>query len=188
MAIEVSAKVVPGGYKLIDAAGEELHGEYPPGLIVSLNVKRPVNPKFRRKWFALLQLVFPHQDSWPTFILFRKAVQRACGFCEIVNGQIFDTSIAFHKMDDDDFAILFEKTLCLIETKIIPNVDRKDIIEQYQSILAGYDDEPIYYYHHPESNTVFTDTKPLEEICTDGLVETITKTQFKELRKKYGEN
>lgn len=138
MAVELTMKRTLSGFAPIDAAGEEALAEYAIGDMVKVTARKGRHPVYHRKWFALLQAVYPHQDAWPTFEMFRKAVQRACGYFEEINGQTFDVSIAFSKMDQNEFEGLFERTLVLIETRILPGVDRADVEARYREILAGY--------------------------------------------------
>ena len=46
------------------------------------SIRLPRNVKHHRKWFALLQAVYPHQKMWPTFNKFREKVQEALGLGE----------------------------------------------------------------------------------------------------------
>ena len=140
MAIDIDVRVVPGGFQLVNAGGEDAHSELPMGSVHRAKVYKPRNIKFHRKWFALLQVLYPHQDSWPTFDMFRRAVQRACNYCEVVNGQVFDVSIKFHKMDNKEFEGLFERTLVLAETRIIPGINRQDVLDRWNEVMAGYSD------------------------------------------------
>ena len=140
MAIEVDIRIRPGGFDLVNAAGEEAHAELPMNSVQRAKVYKPRNIKFHRKWFALLQVLFPNQEAWPTFELFRRAIQRACGYCEVVNSQVFDVSIKFSKMDETEFRELFERTLVLAETRIIPGINRQDVLDRWSEVMAGYGD------------------------------------------------
>ena len=126
------------GLSPLSAVDEEALSEYDVGSVLKVTARKGRHPVYHRKWFALLQSVYPHQDKWPTFELFRMAVQRACGFFQEINGQVFDVSIKFSKMDQDEFEQLFERTLVLIETRILPGVNREDVEQRYREILAGY--------------------------------------------------
>ena len=138
MSVELVMKRTLSGLAPVDRIGEEALSEYAIGEEVKAAVRKGRHPVFSRKWFALLQVVYPHQDAWPTFELFRKAVQRACGYFEEVNGQTFDVSVSFAKMDQKEFEDLFERTLVLIETRIIPGIDRAEVEREYRNVLAGY--------------------------------------------------
>ena len=154
MAAGLSMRRTPRGFVVVDAGGEEELATITVGTVCEIEAKLPVNAKFRRKWFALLRVAYPHQENWPTFDLFRRAVQRALGFAEIVNGQVFDVSLAWTSMDDGDFRELFERTIALMETRIIPGIDRADVEAEYRKILAGYNDEnpPQGPYRHEYRN------------------------------------
>lgn len=207
------------GFVVVDAAGEQELDRIPLGRVCQVKASEPVNAKFRRKWFALLQVVFPHQDNWPTFDIFRRAVQRAVGLAEVINGQVFDVSIAWHKMDDSDFRDLYERTIKLIEERIIPGIARADVEEEYRKILAGYNEEnppqgpykheyrnpdcqncptkrtspcefcwtdpaKHWFYHHPESDSLFAEKEPPEKVNTDGLVNELTFEEYEQAKEK----
>ena len=137
MAVELQMKRTLAGLAPIDAMGEEMLDPYPVGCIVKVTARKGRNNKHHDKFFALLSAIYPHQDTWPTFDTFRHAVQRACGFFTEQNGQIFDVSIAFHNMDQDEFQKLYDKALHLIQTKIIPGIDRADVETRVNEILQG---------------------------------------------------
>ncbi len=138
MASELYMRRTLKGFICVDAAGEELISDYPVGEVVKCTIRKPRNAKFHRKWMALVQVVFAQQDYYPTFDLFRRAIQRSCGFVEIINGREFDISISWTKMDDKSFEILFEKTLVIIENHILPGINRDEVTEKYLEILKGY--------------------------------------------------
>lgn len=142
MSVELTMRRTLSGLAPIDRIGEEALTEYAIGEELKVRARKGRHTVFSRKWFALLKVVYPHQDAWPTFDLFRRAVQRACGYFEEVNGQTFDVSISFVKMDQKEFEDLFERTLVLIETRIIPGIDRAEVEREYREVLAGYKGYP----------------------------------------------
>lgn len=137
MAIELTMRRTLGGLRPTDAMGEEALNEYPIGADLKIKATKGRHPVHHRKFMALLHAVYEHQDTWPTFDLFRRAVQRACGFSEVVNDQVFDVSIAWSKMDQAEFEELYKKAVHLIQTRIIPGVDSADLQRQVDEILAG---------------------------------------------------
>lgn len=144
MAIEILLKRQMGALRPIDAMSEEQLLDLPQNVVLKAKITRPRNVVFHNKFFALLTVLFPHQDYYPTLTKFRKAVQIALGFCEetvLPSGKIMveADSIAFHKMDDDDFEALMKRFFELAETRILPGINRADIEREWQEIMKGYD-------------------------------------------------
>ena len=109
--------------------------------------RMPRNVKHHKKWFALLQAVYPHQSMWPTFKKFREKVQEALGLGEYhTDGRgerYFEAeSISFSKMDQTEFSDFYERGVELILTRILPNVGRDDLDRQVHDILAGRNANP----------------------------------------------
>ena len=54
------------GFKAADEAAIEAMRKLAQGEVVRVELRRPRNPQFHRKFFALLQLVRDATDQWPT--------------------------------------------------------------------------------------------------------------------------
>lgn len=108
------------------------------GEMYTVEVKKPRNVKFHRKFFALINMVFENQEVYDDIEKFRKDLTIAAGFYEehvTFDGEIKQTakSIAFHKMDDIEFSELYSK---FIDTVIkIMGWDGQDIEENIQYFL-----------------------------------------------------
>lgn len=111
----------------------------PRNAILHTTVRVPVNGAFRRKWFALLRLVFDwhHELSAgveykgilvrPDFETFRKDVTILAGYYDTVlhlNGRVTLTarSIAWASMDDAEFSALYEATINVLTERILPRL------------------------------------------------------------------
>ena len=108
------------------------------------------NPKFHRKYFALLNVGF---DNWkpgeintkygvPTknFERFRKDVAILCGFYEIVVRLDGTTrpealSISFARMEEEEFQDLYSKTIDIFLDKIY---DKKMTAEELDNVVNQY--------------------------------------------------
>ena len=95
-----------------------------------------------RLFFALMNVVFPHQDLYPTVDKLRKAVLCAIGFCEIINlpdGReiLAADSISFAKMQEPDFVNVLDRSIKLIYERILPGVPSDELIKQVNEILEG---------------------------------------------------
>ena len=107
---------------------------------VKVKITEPRNWLLTRKWFALLHVVFPHQDTWPTFESFRKAITVALGFGQVITAKNGDKymeadSVAIDKMDEDTFQALYKRTELLILEKILPGVNREDLDREVEEFM-----------------------------------------------------
>lgn len=114
-----------------------------PGEFFTLTVKKHRNPKFHRKYFALLNFLFDHWEPEQgrrrltykgapiakSFDAFREQVAILSGFYE----QTFDLqgrmrltakSISFDKMEEDEFERLYKATIEVGMNHILPRTYR----------------------------------------------------------------
>ena len=91
-------------------------------------LKRVRNPKFHRKYFALINLAFQNQDQYINQNHFRKIVQMKAGYFEAVTtdkGIVYiPDSISYESMDETAFSDLYEKVW-----QVIYDTYRHDRIE-----------------------------------------------------------
>lgn len=142
MADAFFARRVLGSLKPIDAMGEEAIGGIKAGEVVRVEVTRPRNVKHHRKFFALLNVIYPHQTTYPTPEQFRAAITVALGFGEsikLLGGRtiIVPGSISFSKMDQAEFDKFYDRAVELIATKVLPGIDRADVDREVNDILEG---------------------------------------------------
>ncbi|WP_370372947.1 DUF1367 family protein [Henriciella pelagia] len=143
MAIEVWIKRTKLGTIMpANSQSEQELSKLPVGEWHLAVIRKPRNVKHHRKWMALLQVCFPHQDMWPTFDSFRKAIQVVLGHGEVIEAKdgrkyIEAASISFAKMDQDEFEQFYERGVKLVLEKILPGVDRADLDAQVHEILEG---------------------------------------------------
>jgi hypothetical protein len=142
MALTFFARRHLNALRPIDALGEEALADVKAGEVVEVTVKRKRRIAHHNKFFALLNAVFKHQKQYPTMKGFRAAVTVALGYGETVklpNGRtiIVPDSIAFSKMDQTEFEQFYERALELIETKILPGIDREDVRREVDDIIMG---------------------------------------------------
>lgn len=82
-------------------------------------IKRIRNPKFHRKYFKLLQLVFENQDKYSDFEHFRQIMQMKAGYFDCVvtdKGEVYlPRSIAYDAMDETQFSELYEKVAVVLQ-------------------------------------------------------------------------
>lgn len=134
-----------GALRPIDPASAEALERIPANQDVRVEITRPRNLKHHRKFFALLNAIFPHQTVYPTHKSFRAAMTVALGFGEtykLGDGRtiIIPGSIAFDKMDQAEFEQFYDRAIELIVTRILPGVGRADLNREVADILIGYGD------------------------------------------------
>ena len=111
--------------------------------IVTASIRRPRNPRHHALLFALLQLVFEHQQTYATIEQLLGALKLSIGLFDTeltLDGlpYVVARSISFASMDQTSFAIVYDKMLDVILTKIIPNTNRRDLELRVHDILDGY--------------------------------------------------
>jgi hypothetical protein len=142
MAQTVFLKRTLGGLAPSNKASEEALGRYPLGAEVKAEITQPRNLRHHRKMYALLQAIFPHQTTYPTMQVFEGAVKCAVGFGDtftLPDGRIVLSpgSWAFANLDQAGFEEVYERVVALIETRILPGIDRDDVNREVAEILAG---------------------------------------------------
>lgn len=130
------------GLRPTDALGGEALERVPLNEDVRVEITRPRRLGHHRKFFALLNAVFPHQTTYGSLNLFRAAIEVSLGFGESVKlpgGRtiIIPKSIGFSSMDQTEFDTLFDKAVELIVTRIIPGLDSDDLRKEVDDIILG---------------------------------------------------
>ena len=122
-----------------------------PGDLINVDVSFPRNPKFHRKFFALLQVGF---EAWePAFEVrvggepvgknferFRKDVTILAGFYEpafSLDGtlELEAKSIAFANMDDAEFEKVYSAVANVLLSKVLRNYTREDLDNHVNRIM-----------------------------------------------------
>lgn len=111
--------------------------------VVTASVRRSRNPRHHKKLFALLNVVFPHQNQFANIQDLLAALKVATGYFEqgkTIDGlpYIVPKSISFASLDQTGFEQVYEKFLDIIVNKILPAVNRDELADQVNQILAGY--------------------------------------------------
>ena len=133
---EVMCRRVPGGLAPESDAEAEKLRRIKNGASVRVKVAQEINPRFRRKWWALAQYAFEvwsdtmpdaeykGQEVQPNFERFRKDLTILAGHFHpvwAVNGdlRVEADSLAFGSMDEQTFERLYSATINAILTKIL---------------------------------------------------------------------
>lgn len=100
----------------VDAEGEAVFQQWALNTVVKVAVTRPRNIAFHRKFFALLNVGFEHQEAFGNFESYRKAIIIDSGYFKafrLLDGSMhFEAqSIAFAKMTEDDFSKMYKNAI-----------------------------------------------------------------------------
>lgn len=125
-----------------DPMSAQALADLPAGVTVKAVITQPRNLDHHRKWWALLQAVFPHQSTYATLDSFHAAIKVALGYGETVklpDGRmiVIPGSISFARMDQAAFEQFYDRAVDLILTRILPGLDRADLEQEVLDILAG---------------------------------------------------
>jgi hypothetical protein len=147
MARFLAAKTI-GGFRPIDDAGEELLRKIKRGEVVMIEVKRPRNVLFHRKYWALVNIVHENldHDRYPTPDAFHQALKICAGLrteIHLPEGQVgyIPGSIAFHKMDADSFSAFFDRVCNLVARHFLPGVDEDALRAEVEEMIGVRESE-----------------------------------------------
>ena len=88
------------------------------GETYQVEVKRPRNYQFHKKFFALLNIGWENTDVEMPFDTYRRLVTMRAGFYKVYHtpkGELYEPeSIAFSNMDNDTFSEVYERVLSII--------------------------------------------------------------------------
>ena len=104
-----------------------------PGADVEVDIRRPRNIKFHRKWMALAKVVFDNQEKYQDFEEFRKELTMLSGWWKEhhhASGKIsyVAKSISFTNMEQEDFDKMFDKSIDVAIKIFIPGTDKGELI------------------------------------------------------------
>jgi len=110
--------------------------------MVTAEIRRQRNPRHHAKLFALLQVVFENQSTFPTVEDLLCAIKLATGLFDTrvtVDGDRYQVpkSISFAAMDQTRFEQWYERAVEVILTRIIPNANRSQLEARVHEILEG---------------------------------------------------
>lgn len=142
MATEVYLKRRMGALYPTNRGDEEALMSLPEGVTVKAVITQPRNVKHHRKFMALLNAVYPHQEAYATFESFHAAIKVALGYGDTValpDGRVIIVpgSISFAKMDQQSFEQFYQRAMDLICSKVIPGLGRPELQQQVNEILEG---------------------------------------------------
>ena len=140
-----------GNVYVLDSGDDD--SDIKQGEIVSAEIKRPRNYRFHKKYFALLNYAFgvwepgcleyKGKPVGKSFDRFREDITILAGYytlTENIKGEVRAEadSISFGKMEDDEFASLYSKTIDVLLKHIFKNYTREDVDKVVDNII-GFD-------------------------------------------------
>lgn len=142
MATEVYLRRKMGALYPVSRGDEEALMALPEGVTVKASITQPRNVQHHRKFMALLNVVFPHQETYATFDSFHAAIKVALGYGDTVvlpdeRVIIVPKSISFAKMDQKAFEQFYQRAVDLICNKVIPGLGKPELQQQVNEILEG---------------------------------------------------
>lgn len=143
MAVEIRVRRVLNRLVPVDKLAEDDMMQLDADTTYDCKVWKKRNSDHHRKYFALVNAIFPHQSAWPTTKALHDQLKMAVGFSyearDMATGEIrtYPDSIAFDRIDQQEFEQVYERIVEVILTRIIPGVGRRDLEAQVMDILAG---------------------------------------------------
>lgn len=113
------------------------------GSEVTCQIRQPRNPKFHRKFFSLLQLVFDNQERYKDFEQFRDEIVMRAGYFEEhkhLTGKVSyrAKSLAYDSMDDIEFSQLYDACCEVIIQYFWNDITQAEIDEAVMDYMQEY--------------------------------------------------
>ena len=126
----------------IDDVGEAAMRNLAQGEIISVEVKRPRNVQFHRKFFAMLSIILENQDYYKSIDDLLCVCKIRVGHCHAIEtklGQVLiPDSISFASMDDVAFAAFYERACAWVATEVVPGLKRADLDQEVEAQLLEF--------------------------------------------------
>ena len=97
---------------------------------VMCNITKPRNLKFHRLFFAMIHATFEMQDEYETHEQWRAVVTAGAGYCDFIESKenqlvAVPKSIAFGRMDETQFAKLYQDVLTFICARYVDDTPER---------------------------------------------------------------
>ncbi len=149
--MEIGLIKIPGGFSPADERAQEYFNKKKLGQYFLANIKEPRNPKFHRKFFALLNYAFDcwepgeidskHGKPEKSFEQFRNDVVILAGFFDVAirldgSTRITAKSISFAKMNEREFEELYSKVIDVLLRNVLKGMTREEVDEYTDKVLG----------------------------------------------------
>ena len=129
-----------------DDAGRTVIHSLGQGEIVSVDVKRPRNLAFHRKYFAMLKIILDNQDYYHSIDDLLDVCKLSTGHYRTVETKLgpvkIPMSISFAAMDDAEFGDFYDRAVAWVCESVIPGLKRRDLDEEVEAALIGFGEAP----------------------------------------------
>ena len=111
------------------------------GEMYLVNIRKPRNLQFHRKFMALIKIAWDNQERYDVFEAVRKEVTMRAGFFVEhvhISGKVSyeAKSIAFAAMDELEFADLYSKAIDVILKHFMPGTDPEALEQAVEDVLG----------------------------------------------------
>src|SRR3990167_11307330 len=112
------------------------------GEIVSVEISRPRNVQFHRKYFAMLKIVLDNQNHYKSIDDLLDVCKLAVGHyrtIETKHGLVkIPSSISFAAMDAAGFQVFYDKAVTWDASDVIPGLRRQDLDAEVEAQLLAF--------------------------------------------------
>jgi len=131
------------GLRPLDEAAEAVMRNIPIGQYAWVNITKPRNPYFHRKFFAMLRIILRNQTHYVS----EKDILAVCkihiGHCDVIKSSTLGTlhipkSISFASMDDTAFGVFYDQACDWVLADVIPGLTRDHLDIEVENELAGF--------------------------------------------------
>ena len=141
MVVILMAKKLSALYP-IDETGEVAMKRVGQGEIVTVDIKRPRNLAFHRRFFAMLNIIYQNQDAYKSLEDLLNVCKLRVGHCDTLAtkyGEVkIPRSISFAAMDDAEFSEFYGRAVDWMLQEVIPGLKRKDLDQEFEAQLMEF--------------------------------------------------
>lgn len=129
-----------GGLKPADEDAEAIIAAWKLGEARMIEITRPRNLGSHRLLWAIIGLVWQNVEGYPSREALMDVVKIGCGHVEpltLPDGSVWmrPKSISFAAQDEDGFKQFLDRALTFITTRLLPGLDRQDLLNEVDQIL-----------------------------------------------------
>lgn len=130
-----------GTLRPIDQAGEDALRKIKHGAVIQVEIKQPRNVQHHRLYWALMSLIAENTERYPDAESVSDAVKISVGLrtrIKLPDGTVgfIPGSIAFHKMDQDEFSKFYDKVCDAVSKHFLPGVTSDELKREVESMIG----------------------------------------------------
>lgn len=131
-----------GSLRPVDDTGQDALRRIKNGALLTVEMKQPRNGNHHRLYWALINVVFQNQERYPDAESLHSAIKIAAGIrteIELPNGikGYIPGSIAFHKMDQAEFNLFYDRVCDIIAKHFLPGVTDAELKAEVASMVGA---------------------------------------------------